>query len=570
MRFIISGIWFLLAAVSGYADTYLHQPGVDVVHYDVSLDLTDTSDSISGTAKIHVRMRENGVSGMRLDFAGMQVDSLQVQGLARSFSLHNGSLSFDFGRKYARGEIAIVAVRYHGKPEHGLRIGTNTYGRRVFFAENWPNYAHYWFPSIDHPSDKATMRITVTAPRKYDVVSNGSLVQTRLLPDGRKRTRWAERKPIPTYCMVIGVAEFSIARRPRVNGVPLAWYSYAEDSGAAARKFSRTSSALEYFSSLIGPYPYEKLAQVQATALFDGMENAGAIFYRESLFQETPEIPLTHEIAHQWFGNSVTESDWDQLWLSEGFATYFEALFSEHTEGPAALKQAMAGYANKLARSQLARSRPVIDPAQTDVMQKLNPLNYEKGAWILHMLRGMLGDARFFRGIRRYYSLYAGGNASSEDFQRATEAVSGIPLEVFFKQWLHQPGWPEYTFSWHWDQDAGEAEIDVRQQQTTGLFDMTVDFAFETESGREIRKLHIVDTEHVFRIPLQSKPLSIQLDPDGWLLKSVNVQVELNRSWERRRPGGSKVEKGRGKSDESPEITVNRRRPARRLMPHRS
>ena len=526
MRSIISGMWLILAVVSGYADTYARQPGVDVVHYDIELELSDASDSVLGSTKIHVRMREDGISGMRLDFAGMQVDSLLVQGARRIFSLRDGRLSFDFGRKFARNEIAVVTVRYHGKPERGLRIGNNKYGRRVFFAENWPDDAHYWFPSIDHPSDKATMQVTVTAPRKYDVISNGSLVETKPVPGGRKSTRWAERRPVPTYCMVIGVAEFAIARRPPVTGVPLALYYYPEDSRAAARKFNQTASALAWFGARIGPYPYEKLAQVEARTVFDGMENAGAIFYRESLFQEAQEIPQAHEIAHQWFGNSVTANDWDHLWLSEGFATYFEALFAEHVEGPAALRQAMAGHQSNLFLSQLARSRPVIDPSENDVMKKLNPLNYEKGAWILHMLRGVMGDARFFRGIRRYYGLYAGGNASSEDFQKAMETVSGISLDTFFRQWLHQPGWPEFALSWRWDGDAGEAEVRVQQQQTAGLFDMSVDIAFETEGGKEVRKLRIAGTEHVSRIPLHSKPLSIQLDPNGWLLKSVQVQSQ--------------------------------------------
>jgi aminopeptidase N len=526
MRIFISGIWFLLATVCSYADTYLRQPGVDIVHYDIALALTDTSDSIAGTTRIHVRMRNDNVSGMRLDFAGMQVDSLQVQGVLRSFSLRDGSLSFDFGRKYARGEVVIIAVRYHGKPEQGLMIGRNKYGRRVFFAENWPDSAHHWFPSIDHPSDKATVQVTVTAPQKYDVVSNGTLVQISLLPDGRKRTRWIEQKPIPTYCIVIGAAEFSVARGPRVNGVPISWYSYPEDSSDAARKFSRTSSAVKYFSSLIGPYPYEKLAQVQATISFGGMENSSVIFYQESLFRETPtsEFPLPHEIAHQWFGDSVTASDWDQLWLSEGFATYFEAMFYEHTDGPGSLKQIMADHAENLIHSKPACTQPVIDPTQTDLMQKLNPATYQKGAWILHMLRRMLGDASFFRGIRRYYSLYAGGNASSEDFQKAMEAVSGIPLDVFFKQWLTQPGWPEYSLSWRWDEKARAAEITVRQQQATGLFDMTADIAFETETGKEVRTLHLAGAEQTHRIPLPSKPFSIELDPDAWLLKSVEVK----------------------------------------------
>ena len=257
----------------------------------------------------------------------------------------------------------------------------------------------------------------------------------------------ANGKPIPTYCIVIGAAEFSVARRPHVNGVPLAWYSYPEDSGAAARKFSRTSSAVKYFSSLIGPYPYEKLAQVQATVRFGGMENSSAIFYNESLFQETPasEAPLAHEIAHQWFGNSVTESDWDQLWLSEGFATYFEALFYEHMDGPGSLKQTMADHAKNLILSKPAHSQPVIDPAQTDLMQKLNPATYEKGAWILHMLRGMLGDAMFFQRDSSLLQPVCRRQRIQRRFSESDGSGQRNPLEAFFKQWLTQPGWPEYT-----------------------------------------------------------------------------------------------------------------------------
>lgn len=498
------------------------------MHYDIAVELSDDSDSIRGTATIHVRIKEAGVSGMRLDFAGLQINSLQVQGIARHFTLRNGSLSFDFGRKFAKEETAVIAVRYRGKPEYGLLIGNNAYGRRVFFAENWPDRAHYWFPCIDHPSDKATVRFTVTAPRKYEVVSNGRLMQTKILQDGRKKTQWAEFKPIPTYCMAIGVAEFSIARQQQANGVPLAWYAYAEDSAAAARKFNMTAATLAYFSALIGPYPYDKFAQVQADILFAGMENASAVFYNASLFRETPEIPLSHEIAHQWFGNSVTESDWDHLWLSEGFATYFEALFSEHAEGPGTLKQTMAGHAKSLMLSQEARTRPVIDPLQRNIMQKLSPLNYEKGAWILHMLRGVMGDAQFFRGIRRYYGLYAEGIASSEDFQSVMETVSGISLNTFFRQWLHQPGWPEYLVSWRWDPGSKEAKITVSQLQTVGFFDTAVDVIVETEKGSEVHKLHIADPQQTYRIPAPEKPLSIQLDPEGWTLKSVRYEAGTN------------------------------------------
>ena len=509
----------------GRADTYIRQPAIDIVHYEISVELSDASDSITAIAKIQVRMREESVSGMRLDLAGMQVDSLRVRGNRRTYQYSDGQLSFDFDRPYRRDQIAAIEVRYHGKPERGLLIGKNKYGRRVFFTENWPDHAHYWLPSIDHPSDKATVEIAVTAPAKYGVVSNGRLIEAKPLRNGRKLTRWTASKAIPTYCIALGVAEFSVSHQQNADGVPIAWYSYPEDTESAARKFRPTAEAIAFFSSLIGPYPYEKLAQVQASVSFGGMENSSAIFYKESLIQESPvtEDPVPHEIAHQWFGDSVTQADWDHLWLSEGFATYLEALFHARLYGADALKQTMADSAKRLNSDEMARRTPVIDPTQTDLLKKLNLINYEKGAWVLHMLRGLVGDDTFFQGIRRYYRLHEGGNATSDDFRDAMESVSGGSLSDFFRQWLYQPGWPEYRISWHWNDTTNEVELEFYQNQSTGLFDMPIEVVFEQEQRREARKFRIFNATHSFRIPLQEKPLSVEADPDGWILKSVSI-----------------------------------------------
>ncbi len=527
MRVLFTEIWILLLAACSLADTYVRQPSIDVIHYDISIELTDTSDSITGTTRIQVRMQNENVSGMWLDFAYMDVDALLVQGNERHFTYRNGRLSFDFGRTYSKNEIAIIEVRYHGKAENGgMLIGKNGYGRRVMFTDNWPDLAHHWFPSIDHPSDKATVGVTVTAPERYEVVSNGRMVQTVSLLDGRRRTQWAESKPIPTYCIAIGVAEFSISQQSDAAGVPLIWYSYPQDAEAAAQKFSRTALAIQYFGGLIDPYPYEKLAQVQSNIQIGGMENASAIFYSESSFKGKPvsEAPVPHEVAHQWFGDSVTEADWDHLWLSEGFATYFDALFYGQLYGPQSLKQAMAACAEKLKAYEFAHSSSIVDPGQVDLVKKLNPLNYEKGAWVLHMLRGILGDSAFFEGIHRYYRLHAGGNALSEDFQKVMESVSGVELSTFFRQWLYQPGWPEYQISWHWDETARKVEMLVRQVQTTGLFDMSLDIAFLVEDRQETYKFRITDKTHRFQIPLRARPLSIEVDPDGRVLKSASSE----------------------------------------------
>ena len=231
-----------------------------------------------------------------------------------------------------------------------------------------------------------------------------------------------------------------------------------------------------------------------------------------------------HEIAHQWFGDSVTPDDWDHLWLSEGFATYFDALFDEWTTGAGSMKTVMAQAAKTVKKYRFARSEPLVDPAQTDLMKKLNVLVYEKGAWILHMLRGMVGDETFFQGIRQYYSRYQDGTAVSDDFQRAMESASGTNLDTFFKQWLYQPGWPEYQCTWR-RLESGEMEITVRQTQNTGLFDMPVEFEAASQDQKEkVRlKVRISAAIQTVTFPVKFKPASVVVDPDGWVLKDVSM-----------------------------------------------
>jgi aminopeptidase N len=527
-RMILWGIWFLLLAGFSLADTYVRQPSVDVLLYDISIEFTDASDSITGVAKVHIRMQSENVRNMWLDFAGMQIDSLQIDGIKGTYSHQNDKLSVEFSPPYSKGEVAIIEVHYHGKPGNkGMWIRENQYHRRALFTNNWPNYAHYWFPAIDHPYDKAKVNLSVTAPAKYEVISNGLRTSMELLPNGRKITQWKENRPIPTYCIAIGIAEFLISPQKESSSTPIQWYAFSEDAKAAAQKFQSTDVILDYFKSLIGPFPYEKLAQVQASIPFEGMENASVIFYSESLFKDKPvtDDPVPHEIAHQWFGDSVTIADWDDLWLSEGFATYFDALFQTYAHRSESIQHCMEKYASELQEYERAHTAPVIDTTQTDPMKKLNPLNYQKGAWILHMLRGMVGDKPFFEGIRRYYHHYAHGNARSEDFIKIMESASNRSLVAFFHQWLFQSGWPEYRAQWRWDEKNHAVILSIRQEQANGFFDMLLDIAFYSKDKQKTLRLRINEEEHQFCIPLPDRPISILIDPNNWVLKSLKIET---------------------------------------------
>ncbi len=514
----------LLFAPLASADDYERQPSLDVLHYGIAIELSDASNEIAGGTRLQVMVRAARVSKMWLDLAKMTVESVTVGGKDRPFLHANGRLSFDLDRIYQKGEIAAIDVRYHGTSgTEGLLIGKNKYGQRVYFAENWPNKAHYWFPCIDHPSDKATMEMEITAPAGYLIVAPGRHVGSRILDGGRIATRWSESVSIPTYCMVFGAAAFTVYSLQDGGCPPLTVFAYPSDREAAGRKFIRTAGIVEFYTDLLGSFPYEKLAQVESTTRIGGMENAGAIFYAESSFQNEPvtESPVAHEIAHQWFGDSVTMSDWDHLWLSEGFATYCSALFYERVEGRQALDRIMSDAADTIRVREKTHPGPIIDPSIKDPMAKLNPYTYQKGAWVLHMLRKITGDQAFFEGLRRYYEVFKDGTVESDDFRHVMESVAGIPLGYFFDEWLYSTGWPDYRISWNWIADKSHLEIRIEQLQKNRLFDMPLEVVVQTGSSRAVKIVRVARKDESFRFSLPVKPTQVQVDPDNWLLKSV-------------------------------------------------
>jgi len=426
-------------------DGYPRQPAFDIQHYRLQISISDTTDVIDGKADVQVRVVDSSVRRIVFDLKDMWVSEVREAGDSVAFSHLEGRLAIDLQKAYERGAQANITILYRGAPQEGLIISTNQHGRRTFFADNWPDRASFWFPSIDHPSDKATVELTITAPQKYEVIANGRLLLTR---DNDATTRtwyWAESVPIPTYCTVFGAADFSITDLPSNGITTVSYHVYPEDSARGQINFGRANKIVEYFTKVIGPYPYEKLALVQSTTRYGGMENASAIFFAEQSVAGDRNIDGTvaHEIAHQWFGDSVTESDWHHLWLSEGFSTYFQMLFIEHADGRDAFRAEVLRNKDNYLEFTENNRRPIIDTTIFDYPRLLNANNYLKAALVLHALRNQVGDAAFFRGVREYYIAYRDANALTADFQKVMETVTGQPLGWFFDQWFWRSGHPE-------------------------------------------------------------------------------------------------------------------------------
>ena len=515
------------------------QPGVDVQHYAFSLTLSDSTNQIQGETTIRftraddrqtvwfdlisykgdTTQTDNGATGMRV-LAVTLPDGKPVP-----FSQRNDRVFVNLPA--APNQPTSVVIRYAGTPARGLIISQNKFGERTFFGDNWPNNARNYLPVIDHPSDKATCSFSVNAPAVYRVISNGKFVAETNLPNGRKLTRWDEQVPIPTKVMVIGAARFAVDEVGSVNGVPVQSWLYPKDSQKGFIDYRPAKEILQYFMEKIGPYSYEKLANVESTTIFGGMENASCIFYSEKVIvgrkDSDVEALLAHEIAHQWFGNSATEADWSQLWLSEGFATYFSALYLEHAYGKDTLNAVLNQNKNQIFRyAALKPKSTIIDSTTTNLMDLLNPNSYQKGGWVLHMLRNELGNDTFWKGIRAYYQTFRNANAQTSDLQAIMETASGKKLGPFFQQWLYQPGYPEVVWGTSYDATKKALVIDVRQAQRTGAsFTIPLTFSIRGSNGQELTRTTpqlMTGLNQTFTIPLATKPASVVIDPDNVVL----------------------------------------------------
>lgn len=512
----------------------LPNPDVDVLHYIFALNLSDASDEIIGEATINVQFRADGLTAIDLDLIGeanrgMTIDSIQEDGQTVSFQHRAHRIHITTDTPTRVGETRTYTVTYRGQPEDGLIISTNKHGDRTFFGDNWPNRARHWLPTVDHPSDKALCEFIVTAPDHYQVVANGMLVEQTDLLDNLRLTHWRSTVPLPTKVMVVGVARFAIQHVDDYQGVPIQSWVYPQDREAGFYDFALAEPILQYFTDQIGPFPYAKLANVQSKTRYGGMENASTIFYNENAIQGTRqnETLLAHEIAHQWFGDSVTEKDWHHIWLSEGFATYFAQLYLENAYGRDRLVEGMTQTRNNiLAYFEDEPNSPVVDTSITDLNDLLNTNSYQKGGWVLHMLRRHIGDDAFWTGIRDYYEQYRDSNALTEDFLQIMEHATGQDLDWFFEQWIYQPGQPAYEGTWHYDSTAKNLTVALNQVQTDGtFFTMPIELAIHTNSTTHLEVLTIDKRANTFTLPLDEAPTEVVLDPNQWVL----MQADFSR-----------------------------------------
>ncbi|HEU4796212.1 MAG TPA: M1 family metallopeptidase [Pyrinomonadaceae bacterium] len=516
-------------------------------HYLINIALNDQlSEIVSATARIDVLILKP-TSLIDLDFGELTIDSVTLDSNPTPFTHQDGKLKVNLTKPAQPGTRLQISVQYHGKPKDGLILSADKDGKPSAVGDNWPNRVHHWIPTLDHPSAKATVTYNITAPANNEVVANGRLDRVETTTSGNRTWTYSEGVPIPPYCMVIAVGQFKRFEPTERAVTPLSYYVPHSDAQFALKGFAPTNPSLIYFSETIAPYPYEKLAMIVGATRFGGMENSGAIVFSSTLFDPHPQakisktygIPqgvvtlIAHEVAHQWFGDSVTESTWSDLWLSEGFATYFAGLFLQRYESEEAFQTYMKNAATQVFEYEKKKRTPIFDRDTENLLDLLNANSYQKGAWVLHMLRSTLGDEAFFRGIRNYYGAHAStptgpgtspatGTATTEDLRAVLEKSSGRDLRPFFARWIYDSGHPQYELSWQWLRNR-ELRLTLRQVQPGNAFLDHVPLTIRTASGARDIVLKPAGKSLVHTIQLQDKPIGIDVDPRNTLLKEAKV-----------------------------------------------
>ena len=431
------------AGAAGLGDTLYPQlgnSGYDVQHYTIELTVDVLSNTITGTTTISA-LTTAALTSLNLDLLGLTVDEIVVNGAPATFTRSGQELTITPKTPLALAQPFTVAVAYGGNPapirDPGVpfeAVGWLDYDEQGIYVFSEPSGSMSWYPVNNHPLDKATYTFRITAPTPYVVAANGLLVDE--IDQGEQRTYvWETSDPMASYLATINIAAFAVVEETGPDGLPILNFFPQALSRRLTRDFAVTSDMIAYYSDLIGPFPFESYGAIVMSAPFGGaLETQTRPVFGSTATMETI---IAHELAHQWFGDSISLARWQDIWLNEGFATYLHHLWTEHTKGKAIFNATLRGMYTTM------KTRQMAPPGNPPLEDLFGATVYVRGAWTLHALRLAVGDETFFAILRTYYARYQGSNATTEDFIAVAEEISGQDLDALFQAWLYDEAVPD-------------------------------------------------------------------------------------------------------------------------------
>ena len=530
----------------------------DVTYYKLDLLIDDTTEIIYGQVEIVAKSTTSGLDSVTVNlFHDMTVDSVKSGDIHLNYTRDVHSLHIQLERTYDLDEELTMSIFYYGHPTESGLMGfsfSTQGGMPVITTLSEPYSAHTWWPCRDTPSDKAdSADINITVRPDLIVASNGLLIEVVTNPDGTKTYHWHESYPITTYLISLAItnyltfSQYYYPEADSIDSMEIIYYCYPDWLDEAQAVYPMTVDAMEFFATTFGEYPFIKEKYGMAHFPWGGaMEHQTCT---SMLYRWYDTYVIVHELAHQWWGDYITCRDWHNIWLNEGFASYCEALFFEDLYGE-------DYYHTYMSYMDWVEGGTVYIYDTTDVGNIITPIVYDKGAWVLHMLRHVVGDSTFFDILRAYYSdpRFAYKDAVTEEFQEVCETVSGMKLDYFFQQWIYGEYRPGYRYSWLSEPalsfsansknlyrkmpglsgtlqfkpptEDHNLYLHIRQTQTNNpnFFTMPVDVKITTTAGDSTFVVFNDSNTLDFKFTLLHQPIDVQIDPDNWITKVASQE----------------------------------------------
>lgn len=516
-------------ALLGKTPRYAPDREFDTLHIALEIDVDFKRQSVAAVCRTEVRAFGDRRS-LRFDAVGLDFSRVSVDGARARCRVEKDKIEVRLPRRLKSGETATVEFRYAcRRPKAGLHFVSRP---PQLWSQSQPEDARYWFPCHDAPHQKATSELKATVPEGFRAVSNGALVDESQ-GAGKTSYHWRMSRPHAIYLISVAVGRFS-ELRDDWDGIPITYYCEKGREADARRGFAKTPKALAFFSDYTGVrYPYEKYAQVAVAEYPGGMENTTCTTQTDAILIDERaaldndlDLLVAHELAHQWFGDLVTCRDWPHAWLNEGFATYLEVLFQEHDKGPDEAQYELFANAQAYFDEDARRyRRPVVCAAYKDPWVLFDRHLYEKGAWVLHMLRHELGEDAFRASLKRYLSRHADRSVETSDLAAAVEDQTGRNLKPFFDQWIFKTGYPQLRAHYAWENGrAGVWLLQTQEGEDVPVFKLPLKVRFTGAGWTREFDEEVSQREHRFSYRLPGPPLNVELDPEHRLLKKLSLR----------------------------------------------
>ena len=528
-------------------EPYARSRDYDLQHSKIALRFDLEQKKVLGEVTHSLSILRDGTTRIVFDSAGLTIQKVTINKTAAKFETAAEKLSIPLAAEAKAGDKFEITIRYEGKPTKGMYfiLPDKDYPDRPsqIWTQGESEDTRYYLPTYDYPNDRLTTETLLTVPASWITVSNGKLISVSDAGQGLKTWYWKESVPSSTYLITVVAGEFDEVK-DTWHGIPVTYYAPKGRGDRLPINYGRTPAMMELFSKKFGvDYPWEKYAQVMVDDFVaGGMENSSATTNNSSSLVHPKLAPeyftgeddlISHELGHQWFGDLVTCKDWGNVWLNEGFATFLETIWTEAHFGKDQADYERWNNAKEWIESNNLWNKPIVRH-DFDDSSEFDENAYNKGGWVLYMLRHQMGEEAFYRGIKHYLEVNRGKNVVTADLGKAIEEASHTNVDQFFSQWLYGAGAPKFDLSYTHDGEKHQVVLNVKQTQKVegrvGLFRVPVEVEITTGSGPKLYNVTVVKEKQTFSLPAESAPLMVLFDKGGHILKSADFHKE-KKEW---------------------------------------